>query len=112
VVVCGFETDDEAANVERRGLASRACGISDTKNMGDKGSHSDRNEACASIVAKSCAMALRIATVRTRPWTPKGKKRWLMRIAYLFVLALAMTSTAAFAQTAKQKVPAQSEKLS
>jgi hypothetical protein len=33
-----------------------------------------------------------------------------MRIAYLFVLALAMTSTAAFAQTAKQKVPAQSEK--
>jgi hypothetical protein len=33
-----------------------------------------------------------------------------MHIAYLFVLALAMTSTAAFAQTAKQKVPTQSEK--
>jgi hypothetical protein len=33
-----------------------------------------------------------------------------MRIAYLFIIALAMTSTGAFAQTAKQKVPAQSEK--
>jgi hypothetical protein len=52
-------------------------------------------------------VALRIATVRTRSCTPNGKERWLMAcIAYLFVLALAMTSTAAFAQTAKQKVPA------
>jgi hypothetical protein len=99
------------------GLTSRACGISDIKNMGgvlqvsgDKGSYSGRNEACASIVAKSCAMALRNATVRTRSCTPKGKERWPMRIAYLFVLALAMTSTAAFAQTAKQKGPAQSAK--
>jgi hypothetical protein len=63
------------------GLTSRPCGISDIKNMGgvlqvggDERSYLGRNDACASTVAKSCAMALRNAAVRTRSCTPKGKR--------------------------------------